>query len=138
MTMRPSAKIVIAASAALLAQAAAPGLAAEPYDITVVAPLTGGASFVGLGQKDTLDALAAYVNKTGGIQGRDLHFTFRDDQSTPQVAVQLANEVLPSHPAVIMGSSIVAMCLAMAPLMQDGPVQYCLSPAIHPKPGAYT
>jgi branched-chain amino acid transport system substrate-binding protein len=30
------------------------------------------------------------------------------------------------------------MCLAMAPLMQDGPVHYCLSPAIHPKPDSYT
>src|SRR5579862_3861845 len=116
--MRGKAKIAlvaaIAASALSLAGAAR---AAEPYDITVVAPLTGGASFVGLGQKDNLDALAAYVNKTGGIQGRDLHFTFRDDQSTPQVAVQLATEAIASHPAVIMGSSIVAMCLAMAPLM---------------------
>jgi branched-chain amino acid transport system substrate-binding protein len=136
--MRQSAKIVLCAAVALLAYATNSTRAAEPYDITVVAPLTGGASFVGLGQKDTLDSVAAFVNKTGGIQGRDLHFTFRDDQSTPQVAVQLTNEVLPSHPTVIMGSSIVAMCLAMAPLMQDGPVQYCLSPAIHPKPGSYT
>ena len=135
--MQQSTKILVAATAALLLEAAPPAGAAEPYDITVVAPLTGGASFVGLGQKDTLDSLAAYVNKTGGIQGRDLRFTFRDDQSTPQVAVQLTNEVLPSHPAVIMGSSIVAMCLAMAPLMQDGPVQYCLSPAIHPTRGSY-
>ena len=37
-----------------------------------------------------------------------------------------------------MGSSLVGMCLAMAPLMEDGPVHYCLSPAIHPKPGSYT
>jgi len=48
------------------------------------------------------------------------------------------NEVLPAHPAVVMGSSLVAMCLAMAPLVQDGPVHFCLSPAIHPKPGSYT
>jgi branched-chain amino acid transport system substrate-binding protein len=36
-----------------------------------------------------------------------------------------------------MGSSLVAMCLAMAPLMANGPVQYCLSPGIHPKAGSY-
>jgi branched-chain amino acid transport system substrate-binding protein len=130
-------------AAALLAVAAfsAPGTtarAAGPYEINVVLPLTGGASFVGDGQKDTLDALAAYVNETGGIQGRDLQFVYRDDQTSPQVAVQLTTAVLPSHPAVIMGSSLVGMCLAMAPLMKDGPVHYCLSPAIHPKPGGYT
>lgn len=136
--MRSTGKILAVAVAALLGQAAAPARAAGTYDINVILPLTGGASFVGLGQKDTLEALAAYVNKNGGIQGEDLHFTFRDDQTSPQVAVQLMNEVLPAHPAVVMGSSLVAMCLAMAPLVQDGPVHFCLSPAIHPKPGSYT
>ncbi len=136
--MRKSTMILTAAVAALLAQSPGAARAAEPYGITVVEPMTGGASFVGLGQKDTLEALAAYVNKNGGIQGHDLQFTFRDDQSSPQVAVQLTNEALASHPAIIMGSSLVGMCLAMAPLMQDGPLHYCLSPAIHPKPGSYT
>jgi branched-chain amino acid transport system substrate-binding protein len=112
--------------------------AADNYTINVIVPLTGGAAFVGGGQKDTLQALAEVVNKGGGIQGRNLAFSFHDDQSSPQVAVQLSNEVLQGKPAVIMGSSIVAMCLAMAPLMTSGPVHYCLSPAIHPQPGSYT
>ncbi len=126
------------AAVALGLQMGGPANAAQPYDINVIVPMTGGASFVGIGQKDALNALAEYVNKTGGIKGRDLHFVFHDDQSSPQVAVQLTNEILPSHPAVVMGSSIVAMCLAMAPLMANGPVHYCLSPAIHPKPGSWT
>lgn len=129
---------ISAIAVAALIGAGAPARAAGTYDLTVVLPMTGNASFVGLGQKDTLEALEAYVNKTGGIGGENLHFVFRDDQSSPQIAVQLTNEVLSAHPAVIMGSSLVAMCLAMAPLVQNGPVQYCLSPAIHPKPGSYT
>ena len=129
---------IAAIAVAALIGAGAPARAAGTYDLTVVLPMTGNASFVGLGQKDTLEALEAYVNKTGGIGGENLRFVFRDDQSSPQIAVQLTNEVLSAHPAVIMGSSLVAMCLAMAPLVQNGPVQYCLSPAIHPKPGSYT
>jgi branched-chain amino acid transport system substrate-binding protein len=117
---------------------ATPARAADPYKIDVVVPLTGGASFVGQGQKDTLDALAEYVNKTGGIQGQNLQFVVHDDQTSPQVAVQLTNQALGNKPAVIMGSSLVGMCLAMAPLMKNGPVHYCLSPAIHPAPGGYT
>lgn len=112
--------------------------AAEDYTINVIVPLTGGAAFVGDGQKDTLEALAVVVNQQGGIQGRNLAFSFHDDQSSPQVAVQLTNAALQSKPAVIMGSSIVAMCLAMAPLMANGPLHYCLSPAIHPQPNSYT
>jgi branched-chain amino acid transport system substrate-binding protein len=136
--MRLKTKVAVAAAALIVMAGAEHARAADPYDINVVVPLTGGASFVGLGQKDTLEALAAYVNKTGGIQGRDLHFTFRDDQSSPQVAVQLTTEAIGAKPAVIMGSSLVGMCLAMAPLMADGPVHYCMSPAIHPKAGGYT
>lgn len=132
-------RLLATAAAAVLAVALAPATrAAETYDINVILPMTGNASFVGLGQKDSLTALASFVNKTGGIDGHTLHFVFHDDQSSPQVAVQLTTQVLPSQPAVVMGSSLVGMCLAMAPLMANGPVQYCLSPAIHPKPGSYT
>ena len=104
----------------------------------MVLPLTGGAAFVGQGQKDTLTALEEQVNATGGIGGEKLHFVFHDDQTRPQVAVQLTSGILGSKPAVVMGSSLVAMCLAMAPLMTNGTLHYCLSPAIHPKPGSYT
>jgi branched-chain amino acid transport system substrate-binding protein len=110
---------------------------AANYDIHVVLPLTGGAAFVGQGQKDVLTALEDDVNKGGGISGETLHFVFEDDQTSPQVAVQLTTNLLASHPAVVMGSSLVGMCLAMAPLVADGPLHYCLSPAIHPKPGSY-
>ena len=127
---------------ALLALAAfvpaGPARAAKTLDINVVLPETGGASFVGLGQKDSLEALAAYVNENGGIKGETLHFVFHDDQTSPQVAVQLTSQILSEHPAVVMGSSLVGECLAMAPLMKEGPVQYCLSPAIHPKEGSYS
>ena len=109
--------------------------AAAPYKINVVVPLTGPAAFVGQGQKDTLQALAQYENQHGGINGQPVEFVFHDDQTSPQIAVQLTNSVLSSHPTVVMGSALVGMCLAMAPLMKNGPVHYCLSPAIHPKPG---
>ncbi|HYL33729.1 MAG TPA: ABC transporter substrate-binding protein [Stellaceae bacterium] len=115
-----------------------PSYAADTYDINVVMPLTGGAAFVGQGQKDALSALEEEVNKTGGIHGAKLHFIFHDEQTSPQVAVQLTTQLLTAKPAVILGSSLVGECLAMAPLMASGPVQYCLSPAIHPKPGSWT
>ena len=110
---------------------------AANYDIHVVLPLSGSAAFVGQGQGDVLTALEDDVDKAGGIGGATLHFVFEDDQTSPQVAVQLITNLLASHPAVVMGSSLVGMCLAMAPLVADGPLHYCLSPAIHPRPGGY-
>jgi branched-chain amino acid transport system substrate-binding protein len=130
--------LVATAALALALSSFGTARAAEPYKINVIVPLTGGAAFVGQGQKDTLQALAEYVNKTGGIQGQNVEFVFHDDQTSPQVAVQLTNSALGTHPSVVMGSALVGMCLAMAPLMKNGPVHYCLSPAIHPQPGTYT
>lgn len=113
------------------------GLAAGTYNINVVLPLTGSAAFVGQGQKDSLSALEDQINGTGGVSGDKLNFTFQDDQTQPQLAVQLASQILGSQPAVVMGSSLVAMCHAMAPLMANGPLHYCLSPGIHPKADTY-
>src|ERR1700761_9502580 len=115
----PSVRLIGAVAA--LAAIAGAAFAAGPYDVNVVLPLTGNAAFVGQGQKDTLSALADQINSTGGIGGSNLNFAFHDDQSQPQVAVQLTNQALGSKPAVVMGSSLVAMCLAMAPLMTNGP-----------------
>jgi branched-chain amino acid transport system substrate-binding protein len=112
-------------------------LAADTYDLHVVLPMSGGGSFVGQGQRDSLEALAATVNKAGGIAGKPVHFIYHDDQTSPQIAVQLTNEILGTHPVVVLGSSLVAMCRAMAPLMKNGPVLFCLSPGMHPTPGGY-
>jgi branched-chain amino acid transport system substrate-binding protein len=78
------------------------------------------------------------VNKLGGIAGRPLQFVYHDDQTSPQVAVQLANDVLAEKPAVILGSGLLATCAAIAPLMTNGPVDYCLSPSLHPPAGSFT
>jgi branched-chain amino acid transport system substrate-binding protein len=120
--------------AALLA---GPAAAADDYEINVVLPLTGGASFLGKAEQQGLQIAETFVNGDGGIQGRKLKFIFHDDQSQPQTAVQLASSIVAKRPAVLIGSAIVAMCNAMAPLMREGPVMYCLSPGIHPEKGDY-
>ncbi len=123
-------------SLAVALACAAPAAAAD-YAIDSILPLTGPAAFVGGGEKQGIEALQELVNKEGGIAGRPLKVEFHDDQSSPQVAVQLLNEVMASHPAVVLGSTITTMCNAMAPLVANGPVMYCFSPGVHPQPGAY-
>ena len=130
-------KLGTAFAAALALAAAGPARAADNFGIQVIMPLTGGGSFLGQGEQQSLQLAEKVANATGGI-GKPVHFVFHDDQSSPQVAVQLTNEVLAQHPAVLLGSSIVAMCSAMGPLVQvSGPVQYCFSPGIHPEKGSY-
>ncbi|TAK47229.1 MAG: ABC transporter substrate-binding protein [Xanthobacteraceae bacterium] len=127
--------ILTGSIAAALGSGAA--FAADPYDINTVLPLTGRASFLGKGEQVALRLLEKTVNTEGGIQGRPVHFIFHDDQSSPQVAVQLITQIKATSPSVVLGSAIVAQCQAMSPLVQAGPFMYCFSPGIHPKPGEF-
>ena len=129
--------VVVAAAALTLSTAAAPGRAAGTLEIPVILPLTGQAAFLGLEHRTALQALEDAVNKQGGIHGAQVHFDFHDDQSNPQVSVQLTDEVLAKHPPIVLGSSLSSFCKAMAPLFDHGPVMWCLSPAIYPAKGSW-
>jgi branched-chain amino acid transport system substrate-binding protein len=125
--------------AALLAVAAPATAQPAPYVINVVLSLTGPAANLGQDEQAGLLAFEKMVNRTGGIRGTPLHFQITDDQSSPTVAVQLFQSFLPSHPAVVLGSSIAAQSQAMASLVKDGvgPVLYALTPNMLPTPGGY-
>ena len=110
---------------------------AAPYRIPAVLPLTGSGAFIGQAEQATLEMIEKVVNGTGGIQGQPVEFQFYDDQTSPQTGVQLLNDIQQRRPQVMFGSALVAVCSAMSPLLANGPVDYCLSPAIHPQPGSY-
>jgi branched-chain amino acid transport system substrate-binding protein len=117
--------------------AASAAAAAEPYRVPAIMALTGQGAFIGKGEQQALQLAEKVVNAAGGIKGRPLEFAFQDDQTNPQVAVQLASDVLGQKPQVMVGGSIVATCRAIAPLVKSGPVDYCLSPGLHPENGDY-
>jgi branched-chain amino acid transport system substrate-binding protein len=123
--------------AALLFCAAVPAHAGNTYDLHAVISLTGSGAFLGQEEQQALQLAEGVINRHDGIHGRPVRFVFHDDQTNPQVAVQLTAQVIATHPALILGSSLVASCNAMAPLVQNGPVLYCFSPGIHPPAGSY-
>jgi branched-chain amino acid transport system substrate-binding protein len=127
----------ILAAAALLLSCATSAQAADTQDVNVILPLTGGGAFLGKAEQQSLQRYEKLVNSTGGIHGKTLKFNFHDDQSSPQLAVQLANQVKAGNPPVILGSALVALCNAMAPLMKEGPLLYCFSPGIQPAAGSF-
>lgn len=134
--MRSRGKLRWGVAIASFVALASPAFGAETA-LNVILPLSGNAAFVGKGQQAVLRAIETKVNKEGGIDGSTLHFHFYDDQTSPQTAVQMLNEILPSHPSVMLGSSITGMCNATAPLLKDGPVDYCLTPGVRPAAGSY-
>jgi branched-chain amino acid transport system substrate-binding protein len=126
---------VVAAAAVLLTPFAAG--ADDPVEINAIVPMTGGAAFIGKGYSDAFTALETYVNKHGGIGGRPLKFVVADDQSNPQVSVQLFSALLDKKVPVVLGAALVAECNAMKAMLKDGPLLYCLTPAVHPEAGSY-
>lgn len=134
--MRRGALICIAL---LLLLAAPPARSATPapFSIDVVVSQTGSAAFVGAGVMQSLGILAGVVNRQGGIRGTPIRFVFHDDQSSPQVAVQLYDNLIAQHVALILGPNAAATCGAVQPAVGTNVVAYCLSPALTPVPGSY-
>jgi branched-chain amino acid transport system substrate-binding protein len=132
-----SRRIAAVGAAFACALLAVPLAAADVVEIPVVLPLTGPAAFLGKGTMQGVQGVEDLTNRTGGIGGKKVHFTVQDDQSSPKVAVELLNGILEHKPAIVMGSTIVATCRAMAALIKDGPVMYCFSPGLHPDDKSY-
>jgi branched-chain amino acid transport system substrate-binding protein len=129
----------LAAAAAICSAGPAATAADEPYEINAILSLTGTAAFLGQEEKQAIEAVEKITNASGGIHGRKVRFVVQDDQSNPQIAVQLTRGVMDKHVPVILGSSLVAICNAMLAVVKDGgPVQYCFSPGIHPDRSTYT
>ena len=105
-----------------------------PFTIDVIASATGQSAFFGQQTIAAIQAYEAAANASGGIAGRPVHFEIHDDESVPQISVQLASQIFAKHPAVVLGPTVQATCNAVAPLAVHGPVVYCLSPGLVPPP----
>ncbi len=126
---------VVIAAITLSSASAAP----DPCVIPVILNGTGANAYAGQTETAALHVFEQYENKRGGLNGRPIRFVIYDDQTEPRVAVQLANQVLAANPKpiVVLGSGQVATCAAMAPIFENGPVNYCFTPGFSPKPGSY-
>ena len=124
---------------AVMSAAAVVGSATlEPYEINAIIPLTGGGAFLGKAYVETFRAVEQLVNSTGGIQGHPIKFVTADTQTNGQVDVELVNGLIAKHVPVFIDGAPSTVCLPSIPLVvNNGPVDYCLSPVIHPPAGSY-
>jgi len=98
-----------------LAVLALPARAAEPYEIQVLLPLTGGAAFLGQGEQTTLGIVEKVVNASGGIHGAKLKVDYVDSQGNPGLSVGLTRQLLASN-VVAITTCFPAVALAQEPL----------------------
>lgn len=103
-----------------------------PVEINAVLATTGAFALNGREGVRSLTVAENLVNKTGGIRGRPVKFVISDDQTNPQVAVQIVTDLLARNVPVMLGPSPVAACNAAAPLVREHAVMFCASSAYHP------
>ena len=109
-----------------------------PYEIDAIIPSTGSGAFLGKSYPDSFRALETLVNSTGGIAGRPIKFVYVDTQTSPQLDLQLVNGLISKHVPFFIDGGPSTACNASIPVVEKaGPVDYCLSPVIHPKPGSF-
>lgn len=114
------------------------GPADDPYEINAIVPETGPTALVGRAYAVTLNTIADIVNRSGGIHGRSIRFAIADGQANPQIAVQYVNGLISHNVPFFIGPASTSDCGATMPLVKNGPVMFCLSPAIYPPEGSYT
>jgi branched-chain amino acid transport system substrate-binding protein len=130
------ASLALAVIALLLAPR--PVTAAEPFEINVILSMTGQGTFVGTGQWQSIQIAEGAINRHGGIAGRPVKFVLKDDQSNPQVDLQLVQGLIAQKVAVILGPTLTGSCNAVSPILQkDGPVSYCLTAGANPPKDGY-
>ncbi len=72
------------------------------------------------------------------MRGRQVRFDVADDESNPQLAVQLFSGLMAKNVPFIYGPTLTAVCQAVAPIVDKaGPPTFCLSPTIFPRPNGY-
>jgi len=131
-------RLILAALTVLTVAASSGSAQEEPYEINAILGLTGSSSFVGQAQQAALGALATSVNADGGIKGRPVRFAIADNQSNPQLTIQLTNAAIAKKVPLLLVSGLLASCKAVEPMLQtSGPVEFCLSQALYPAKDSY-
>jgi branched-chain amino acid transport system substrate-binding protein len=111
-----------------------PAPAANPIPLHVILPLTGSEAYLGQQEKNAIDIAVRFANSKGGDP---VAAVYHDDQSMPQVALQLLSQLSADRVPLILGPAGRGTCLAISPVLTKGPVDYCFSPTMHSEAGSY-
>jgi branched-chain amino acid transport system substrate-binding protein len=134
-----AAALIIAVLAGSLApsRAATPAPPKTPFTIDVIVSQTGQSAFQGQQAIAAIKAVESAINADGGINGQPVRFQLHDDETKPQVAVEVGTQILAAHPAIVLGPIVQATCNALAPIAGSATVEYCLSPGLVPEARSY-
>jgi branched-chain amino acid transport system substrate-binding protein len=121
-----------AACAVLLLASTLPargGAAPEPIRIGAILSYSGPSAPLGIPQVNALKLAETEINAHGGVAGRPIHFDIVDDGAKPDVAAQLATQMVSSGvAAIICGTRVVTTDAAARVTSAAGVLQVYLTP----------
>lgn len=135
--MRPLAAFAASTVFCVASLLAGEALAADPFLIGVISPLSGPVATVGVRQTAAIKWWAADVNAKGGIKGHKVELAICDDQGNPETAVTCARGHMQKNAALLLDTSVAGTIKAIMPLLDKGPVMIVASPIINPDPKTY-
>jgi branched-chain amino acid transport system substrate-binding protein len=115
------------AAAALVLLGAGAGSSAPRGDVWLaeISPLTGALSFVGVDNRQGVDAAVKEINAAGGINGRRVRVQVFDDGSNPSQAVSHMNKITGDKKFLgVIGSGFSSSGLAVAPIVEREKLPY--------------
>ncbi len=90
-----------------------------PYTVGAVLSVTGGASFLGEPERNTVKMVEEWVNAAGGIQGHPLRMIVEDTKSDVAQVVLAVRKLLEKDKVVaILGPSTTGESMAVVPIME--------------------
>jgi len=95
------------------------GAQKAPYSVGAVLSVTGGASFLGEPERNTVKMVEEWVNAAGGIQGHPLKVIVEDTKSEEAQAVLAVRKLLDKDKVtVIIGPTTTGESMAVVPIME--------------------
>ena len=109
------------AAAGLVSSLSASGAAAQDtIKIGIVVPMTGTSGAVG---REISDAAHLYMAQHGDtVAGKKIELIVKDDQSVPDNAKRLAQEMVVNDHVNFLGAGLTPSAMAMAPIATEGKV----------------
>jgi branched-chain amino acid transport system substrate-binding protein len=108
----------MAVAGALLAASVAHAQSPAPLKVGAVLSLSGPAAVFGLPERDAIEAVVEEINKSGGVNGRQIQLVLHDDKTDPAEAVRGVTQAQRDGVVAIVGPSTGSGVLAAGPVAE--------------------
>jgi len=99
--------------------------AAEPIRIGSFLAVTGGASFLGEPEKNTLEIYVEKINAEGGVLGRQIELIVYDSGGNPKKAVPFAKRLINDDKVdILLAGSTSGATMAVIPIVQKAGIPF--------------